>query len=221
MDILSFINTPFKQKFGIPRQPLLVMEAFGVMRFPKNDFFVEAFRGIESYSHLWLIFQFHEVSEENIKALVRPPRFEGEKKGVFATRSPHRPNRLGMSVVKFISLEILSSEVVLTVSGVDLLDGTPIFDIKPYLPYVDAVELAQSQDISLPQVFDVHWNCEKVGNAELIEKVLSLDPRASHQKTNDEEFKVLIDDENVCFRIKENIVYILSVSKRYGVPFGS
>ena len=210
MNILSFINTPFKQKFGIPRQPLLATAARGVMKFPKNDFFVEAFRGIESYSHLWLIFEFHQVNEENIKALVRPPRFEGEKRGVFATRSPHRPNRIGMSVVKFESLEITSNEVVLTVSGVDLLDGTPILDIKPYLPYADIVNEATSVEVSKPSVLEVSWSCEKVDEANLVEEVLKYDPRPAHQKT-DEEFRVEISKYDVEFKVIQNVVHILRV----------
>lgn len=213
MEILSLINTPFKQKFGVPRQPLLVMEAYGVMRFSKNDFFVEAFRGIEAYSHLWLIFQFHEVRKENVKALIRPPRFEGVGKlGVFASRSPHRPNRLGMSVVKFESLEMTESEVVLTVKGVDLLDGTPIVDIKPYLPYADAISGAQSLKISTPEFLQVHWECQKRGNVKLIENVLSLDPRPVHQKIEGEEFRILLDEVDICFKIEGKVVYILSVN---------
>src|SRR5690554_2497464 len=212
MNILSFINTPFKQKFGIPRQPLLVMNAIGTMRFPKNDFFVEAFRGIESYSHLWLIFQFHEVSEENIKALVRSPRFEGEKRGVFATRSPHRPNRLGMSVVKFESLQVKENEVVLTVSGVDLLDDTPILDIKPYLPYADIVSVAKSLEVSRPSILEVCWSCEKVDEAELISEVLSFDPRPAHQR-GDDTYQMAISDYDVEFRIDNQRVEILRVRK--------
>ena len=214
MDILSFINTPFKQKFAIPRQPLLVKSARGVMRFPKNDFFVEAFRGIESYSHLWLIFLFHGVEAENIKALVRPPRFEGEKKGVFATRSPHRPNRIGMSVVKFEKLEITHHEVILTVSGVDLLDGTPILDIKPYLPYADAVLDATSLEVSTPIPLEVIWECEKVAQSGLIEEVLSFDPRPSHQKHESEKFRVEIADFDVSFCIENKLVKILKVENR-------
>src|SRR5690606_12987675 len=152
MNILSFINTPFKEKFGIPRQPLLVKSAIGTMRFPKNDFFMEAFRGIEAYSHLWLLFQFHEVDEKNIKALVRPPRFEGEKRGVFATRSPHRPNRIGMSVVEFASLQLKEREVGLTVRGVDLLDGPPILDIKNYVPYAHLVSVSISLEVYMPSI---------------------------------------------------------------------
>src|SRR5690606_27454294 len=107
------------------------------MSFPKSDFYAEAFRGIEESSHLWLIFEFHEV-QGPFNGLVRPPRFENKKKmGVYATRTPHRPNRLGLSVVKFDRLEMRDREIVLWVRGVDLVTNTPIFDIKPYVPYAD------------------------------------------------------------------------------------
>lgn len=212
MNILSFINTPFKQKFGIPRQSLLVMNAIGTMRLPKNDFFVEAFRGIETYSHLWLIFQFHEVSEENIKALVRPPRFEGEKRGVFATRSPHRPNRLGMSVVKFESLQVKENEVVLTVSGVDLLDGTPILDIKPYLPYADIVSEARAVDVEKPQKLKVVWECEKPEDFLLIEECLSYDHRPTSKKEEGHEFGAFIGNYNVRFTVTADTIKIVSFS---------
>lgn len=213
MNILSFINTPFKQKFGIPLQSLLVMEAIGVMRFPKNDFFVEAFRGIEAYSHVWLIFQFHEVSKENVKALIRPPRFEGEKRGVFATRSPHRPNRIGMSVVKFEKLEITHNEVILTVSGVDLLDGTPILDIKPYLPYADSVKEATAERIDEPQKLNVVWECEKPDNFSFLEECLSIDHRPLSKKEGENEFGAFFDEVNIRFKITEDRVTILSVKK--------
>lgn len=209
MNILSFINTPFKQKFGIPRQSLLVMNAIGTMRFPKNDFFVEAFRGIETYSHLWLIFQFHEVQEENIKALVRPPRFEGEKRGVFATRSPHRPNRIGMSVVKFEKLEVTHNEVILTVSGVDLLDGTPILDIKPYLPYADIVSDARAVDVEKPQKLKVVWECEKPEDFLLIEECLSYDHRPTSKKEEGHEFGVIIGDYNIRYKVLKGTAYLL------------
>lgn len=215
MNILSFINTPFKQKFGIPRQSLLVMEAIGVMRFPKNDFFVEAFRGIEAYSHLWLLFQFHEVSEENVKALVRPPRFEGEKRGVFATRSPHRPNRIGMSVVKFEKIEVTMSEVVLTVSGVDLLDGTPILDIKPYLPYADVVSEATAHKIEIPARLKIEWECERPLDYSLIEECLSVDHRPLSKKDDGHEFGVTLGEMNIRFKVIEDKVIIIECSKGY------
>jgi tRNA-Thr(GGU) m(6)t(6)A37 methyltransferase TsaA len=199
MTPITSIHTPFPEKFGIPRQSLLVNEAKGLLKFPKNDFYHEAFRGIEESSHLWLIFDFHLIKEDNFNGLVRPPRFEGKKKmGVYATRSPHRPNKLGLSVVKFESIIYLQNEIVLQVSGVDLADGTPIYDIKPYVPYtdrIDAVSPFQKQES-----FSVNWSCEKVPGAELIEKIIALDPRPQHDKDSQEEYGVSIAGYNVRFK---------------------
>lgn len=210
---IAYIKTPFREKFGIPRQPLLVEEAIGIMEFPKTDFFVEAFRGIENYSHLWLIFSFHDSIHDGYKALVRPPRFEGsEKWGVYATRSPHRPNHLGLSVVKFKKLEILDSKVILEVSGVDLLNGSPILDIKPYLPYTDVIENAQAGVFqSAPEIKKVNWRIEFDGKEKaLIEKVISLDPRL---KTDDQsEFGVSIAGFNIRFRANQNELDILNIT---------
>ena len=159
MTPITLINTPFKEKFGVPRQSLLIPEAIGVMTFPKNDFYMEAFRGIENFSHLWLIFSFHQAVNEGAKALVRPPRFLGKEKwGVFASRSPHRPNHLGLSVVKFESFEINPNAITLKVSGVDLVSGTPIFDIKPYITYTDSIPSATSGAFQEPPDFKkVRW----------------------------------------------------------------
>lgn len=200
MKPICLIRTPFPEKFGVPRQPNLIPEAKGTMRFPKNDFFVEAFRGIEESSHLWLVFEFHRVPNGPFHGLVRPPRYENKKKmGVFATRSPHRPNRLGLSVVAFERLDITESEVVLTVSGVDLVDGTPVFDIKPYVPYVDVVK-ARSPFQERPMFYPVRWLCEKPSEWELIEKVVGLDPRPSFEKGSVAEFGVSVAGFNVRFR---------------------
>lgn len=199
MSPITSIRTPFPEKFGVPRQSLLVMEAKGVMTFPKNDYYHEAFRGIEESSHLWLIFQFHHIGESNFNGLVRPPRFKGKKKlGVFATRSPHRPNRLGLSVVKFEKIEYLENEIRLEVSGVDLVDGTPILDIKPYVPYTDHVDA--DSPFEKQEYFSVKWNCEKVSESALIEKVISLDPRPQHDNDSQEEYGVSIAGYNVRFR---------------------
>jgi tRNA-Thr(GGU) m(6)t(6)A37 methyltransferase TsaA len=199
------IKTPFNEKFGIPRQSLLVLEAEGILEFPKNDFYSEAFRGISNFSHLWLIFKFNLIDEGHAKALVRPPRFGGkEKVGVFATRSPHRPNRIGLSLVKFKSIEILDSRIRLVVQGVDLVDGTPIIDIKPYLPYVESVSHAISLGFEeAPQKKEVLWKCKKPESFELIQKVLELDPRPQHEKV-DKEYGVSIAGLNVKFRYSNN-----------------
>ncbi|HXH29890.1 MAG TPA: tRNA (N6-threonylcarbamoyladenosine(37)-N6)-methyltransferase TrmO [Bacteriovoracaceae bacterium] len=204
MQHLCLIETPFQEKFGVPRQPLLVKEAWGKLTFPKNDFYAEAFRGIEEFSHLWLIFEFHQIEEKEFCALVRPPRFYGKKKmGVFATRSPHRLNRLGLSVVEFDRLEIQENSVVLWVKGVDLVSGTPILDIKPYIPYCDSIAHAQAPLFDKPQVTAVRWACEKVPpipDQRLIEAVISLDPRPGHENASGEEFGVSLSSWNVRFQ---------------------
>lgn len=205
MTPITHIETPFEEKFGVPRQPLLVMEAWGKMRFPKNDFYTEAFRGIESSSHLWLIFEFHQIPTEGFNGLVRPPRFEGKKKlGVYATRSPHRPNRIGLSVVQFDHLEVLSNEIVLWVKGVDLVNGTPIFDIKPYVPYTDRIMDATSENFDeSPKALRVSWQCHPELSTEvraLIEKVVALDPRPGHDKDLQGEYGVSLAGWNVRFR---------------------
>lgn len=211
---LCQIQTPFPEKFGIPRQPLLIKEALGIMRFPKTVFYAEAFRGIENHSHLWLIFEFSAIKENEVKALVRPPRFEGkEKLGVFATRSPHRPNRLGLSVVEFKSIIEKKNEIVLTVGGVDLLDGTPIFDIKPYVPYVDSVPTAKSIFTEAPEFFPVSWRCESPDERILIEKVIGLDPRPGQSRESEEEFGVSVAGWNVRFRISGKKAEVLSVER--------
>lgn len=215
MKHISLIETPFREKFGVPRQSLLAKEAWGKMYFPKDDFFSEAFRGIESFSHLWLIFEFHLVPLEDIKALVRPPRFQGKEKfGVFATRSPHRPNRLGLSVVKFERVEVKDKEIILHVSGVDLVNGTPIFDIKPYIPYADAISGASSIHFSEPPPKQkVVWNTDAPSEKALIEEVISLDPRPGQDHSSTEEYGVSIAGFNVRFKKVGDEFVILKVVK--------
>ncbi len=212
MKPLCTIKTPFKEKFGVPRQPLLIPEALGVMVFPKSDFYMEAFRGIENFSHLWLIFEFHQAVSEGYKALVRPPRFLGKEKwGVFASRSPHRPNHLGLSVVKFESLEV-GEEIRLTVSGVDLVSGTPIYDIKPYIKYTDSIIDAVSGPFEkAPEFKKVVWGVEAPECRVLIEKVVGLDPRPGFGQ--DGEFGVAVAGYNVRFKSEEDKFLIFECTK--------
>lgn len=216
MNPICVIETPFKEKFGVPRQPLLVPEAWGRMEFPKTDFYMEAFRGIENFSHLWLIFSFHQVVEEGFKALVRPPRFLGKEKwGVFASRSPHRPNHLGLSVVKFEKIEYMANKIMLEVSGVDLVSGTPILDIKPYLAYTDAYPDAKSGSFQeRPELKPVRWLAAAAMDPKtkaLIEKVVGLDPRPGFDQDN--EFGVSVAGYNVRFRFENGEFLILNVVK--------
>lgn len=138
--VIAHIHTAFAEKFGVPRQSGLIPELQGKIVFEPEFRSADAVRGIEGYSHLWLIWQFSKAVREDWSPTVRPPRLGGnERVGVFATRSPFRPNAIGLSSVKLVGVEKTADKgTVLIVSGADLMDGTPIFDIKPYIPYADA-----------------------------------------------------------------------------------
>ncbi len=141
MKIIGHIETDYKEKFGIPRQSGLVKESTGRILFEKEYNVPEAFRGLEDFSHIWVLWQFSEAVRESWSPTVRPPLLGGNKRmGVFATRSPFRPNSIGLSALKLEKIEHSKSEgVILYVSGADLMDGTPVYDIKPYLPYADSI----------------------------------------------------------------------------------
>ena len=138
--IIAHIRTDFPTKFGIPRQSSLADELTGEIIFEPEYRQPEAFRGIEEFSHLWLLWEFSEAKREHWSATVKPPRLGGKvRMGVFATRSPFRPNPIGLSCVRLVELRFDETYgPVLVVAGVDLMDKTPIYDVKPYLPYVDA-----------------------------------------------------------------------------------
>lgn len=159
LEPIGYIHTCFPEKFGIPRQPLLAPSAKGVLRLLPSFNDPACVRGLETSSHVWLSFIFHQHAEQGWKPTVRPPRLGGnEKQGVFATRSSFRPNGLGLSVVALDNVCIENQQVVLHFSGVDLLDGTPIVDIKPYVSYADSLPnaintFAQQAPNVIPVVF--------------------------------------------------------------------
>ncbi|WP_311353094.1 tRNA (N6-threonylcarbamoyladenosine(37)-N6)-methyltransferase TrmO, partial [Aggregatibacter segnis] len=136
---VAVIHTPYKEKFSIPRQPNLVQDGTGIVELlpPYNQ--AEAVRGLEQFSHLWLIFQFDQIPQGKWHPTVRPPRLGGNQRvGVFASRSTHRPNPIGLSKVELRHVECKNGKVLLHLGAVDLVDGTPILDIKPYLAYADS-----------------------------------------------------------------------------------
>ena len=139
LDPIGTVHTCFGGKFGVPRQPGLCPSAWGKLVFHETYRSPEAIRGIEGFSHLWLIFGFHETVAQGWKPTVRPPRLGGNQRvGVFASRSTFRPNGLGLSLVRLEGIDTTANDApVLLLGGVDLLDGTPVYDIKPYLPYAE------------------------------------------------------------------------------------
>ena len=163
LNVIATLRTCYTDKFGVPRQSGLVPSAWGVIEFEPAYRRVEAVRGIEEFSHLWLITRFHLVEDEPASLTVRPPKLGGnEKRGVFATRSPFRPNRMTLSVVKLDRVEWEGDLAPrLFVSGVDLVDGTPVFDIKPYVRYADSIPTARSGFAdNPPSTTQVQWECE-------------------------------------------------------------
>jgi tRNA-Thr(GGU) m(6)t(6)A37 methyltransferase TsaA len=148
---IGLVHSPFKEKFAIPRQPGLVPEARGILELlsPYDD--PLAVRGLDGFSHIWVIFLFHETPQQPWKPTVRPPRLGGnDRVGVFASRSPFRANPIGQSVVKLEEVEILSGRARLHIAGIDLLDQTPVLDIKPYLPYSDSITSASAGYAGVP-----------------------------------------------------------------------
>jgi len=189
---VAYIRTGFKEKFGIPRQAGLVPELKGVITFTDKYKDPAAIRGIEEYSHIWLLWGFSEAirSGENAPLTVHPPRLGGKvKKGVFASRSPFRPNSIGMSVVKVEEITYGSGGPEITVSGVDMLDGTPIYDIKPYMPYSDSIPNARGgvgngrKDLHIEVDFPKE-HLEKLPEEYRLAAIhlLEEDPRAAYNK---------------------------------------
>ncbi len=189
------VVSPFHEKFAVPRQPNLTPSVISQVVIDQPYGVPEAFAGIEEFSHIWLLFRFHQNLQQGWRAQVRPPRLGGNKKlGVFATRSSFRPNGFGMSVVSLISVEVGSAQVTLNVSGLDLVDGTPIYDIKPYVPYVDSISDAQGGFASeTPEIISVcfsetaqqqleQFSTQPEQLRSQISEVLAQDPRPAYRK---------------------------------------
>lgn len=188
---VGIVRSCFKEKFAIPRQPQLAPAARGVLELLPPFDQAEAVEGLEQVSHVWLLFLFHQALEEKPRLKVRPPRLGGNKSmGVFATRATHRPNGIGQSVVRLEGVEPGR----LLLSGIDLLDGTPVLDIKPYVPYADSVECAHNHMASgAPVAITVQWADSALPQARehalrlgeplvaLIEQCLAQDPRPAYQ----------------------------------------
>ncbi|MGE0080608.1 MAG: tRNA (N6-threonylcarbamoyladenosine(37)-N6)-methyltransferase TrmO [Thiohalomonadaceae bacterium] len=222
---IGVVHSPFKEKFGIPRQPGLVPEVRATLKLLPPFDREEALRGLEGFSHLWLVFVFHAVPEGPWKPTVRPPRLGGnERVGVFATRSMFRPNPIGLSVVELEGFGREDGRLVLHLRGADLLDGTPVLDIKPYLPYVDAIPdargaYAPSAPATLAEIAftpEAAAACAALeprhpGLTRLITAVLAQDPRPGYRTEEQGEYGMRLMDVNVRWRAEGEQVTVIGI----------
>ena len=219
--VIATIHNGYSDKFGIPRQSGLVPEMVSEIIFNpeyRND---DALRGIEEYSHLWLIWLFSESERDGWRPTVRPPRLGGNKRvGVFATRSPFRPNSIGLSSVKLIGVEKTENGTVLKVSGADLMNGTPIIDIKPYIKYTDSHPDAVCSFADKFESFEVKVEFEKGicdGYSKefisLIKSILKNDPRPSYQNDDKRIYGVLIDGHEIKFKMQNNTITVTQIKQ--------
>lgn len=222
MKAIAHIHTDFGSKFGIPRQSGLIANLTGRIVMEPEYRVREAFRGLEDFSHIWLLWDFSEAHREHWSPTVRPPMLGGNKRmGVFATRSPFRPNNIGLSSVRLLSIDYEDKEgPVLIVEGADLMDGTPIFDIKPYLPFTDShpdakggftdevLKCTSPLNVILPDEVKERLSAEKIDS--LIE-VLKNDPRPQYHADKDRIYGLEFCGINIRFRVEEStaIVYPL------------
>ena len=221
---IATIATPFKQKFAIPRQPNLA-NAQGVITFEEGFNDINMLKGIENYSHLWLLFIFHQNIERGWKNTVKAPRLGGNATiGVLASRSTHRPNGIGMSVVKNKGVVSSNGQTQLVVEGVDLVDGTPLVDIKPYIAYADSVPSASdnlddicpipNRNVSFadrlkPMLAEIEK--EHRDFSALVIAVLSQDPRPAYKQkldNDDKTYRVTLYDIDVGFQITDAVVKV-------------
>jgi tRNA-Thr(GGU) m(6)t(6)A37 methyltransferase TsaA len=216
---IGVVRSCFGGKFGVPRQPGLCPSAWGELVFHDEFRSPEAIRGIEGFSHIWLIFGFHETVKQGWKPTVRPPRLGGNQRvGVFASRSTFRPNGLGLSLVR---LEGIGENGSLLLGGLDLLDGTPVYDVKPYLPYAESIPDAASGFASpeIPRLAvevadSARLEFEKLPERakNLIREALSLDPRPAVRADEPERvFGALLCGKNVRFQIQNDVCRIVEI----------
>ncbi|MCQ2492148.1 MAG: tRNA (N6-threonylcarbamoyladenosine(37)-N6)-methyltransferase TrmO [Lachnospiraceae bacterium] len=225
MKIIAKIHTDFPEKFGIPRQSGLVNEVKGRIIFEPEFRNPEIIKGLEDFNYIWLLWQFDDGKRKNWSATVKPPRLGGNvRKGVFATRSPFRPNPIGLSSVKLERIELTEEGPVLIVAGADLRDQTPIYDIKPYLPYVDIHEDAvdgfagevKEYRLIVKVTDEAEKQLEKVYSKEqqeTIKKLLEQDPRPSYHNDPTRVYGMAYAGWDIHFCVKGEILTILEVTR--------
>jgi len=226
---IGVIRSPYKEKFAVPRQPGLVPDGTGELHLlaPYNQ--PETVRGLDAFSHIWLLFIFHQTVEQGWHPTVRPPRLGGNSRvGVFATRSTFRPNAIGMSLVALNAVRIRKSEVVLELGSLDLVDGTPVVDIKPYLPYAESIPAARAgfAQQSPPADMAVSFSLGAAARLEelapryphlrrFITDVLAQDPRPAYRKmhTGEQTYAVRLMEFNIRWRVTDSRAEVLAIEE--------
>jgi tRNA-Thr(GGU) m(6)t(6)A37 methyltransferase TsaA len=231
MHAIGVIHSPYAQKFAVPRQPGLVRAARASIELVGAAAHPDSVRGLAQFSHLWVMFVFHQTQAQGWKPLVRPPRLGGNKKlGVFATRSTFRPNPIGLSVVELEAVRVDGERMFIDVIGGDWVDQTPVLDIKPYVPYADAISnahggFAQTSPATLPTVFSAEATAQiEVLSAKypqlrlLIEQVLAQDPRPAYQNNShdtDKTYGMTLYDVNIRWQVVNQQNHVISVVKGF------
>ncbi len=234
-EIIARVMTGFPTKFGLPRQAGIVPELTGRIVFNEKYRVADAFRGLEDFDYIWVIWKFSEAKRKEWSPTVRPPRLGGNTRmGVFATRSPFRPNPIGLSCLKLEKIDYEAKDgPVLIVSGIDMMSGTPVYDIKPYLPYADAKffarggftgNVASSADLSVE--FEKDWDAGLVNGGKAISfeetkrlkskliAILSLDPRPSYQNDPERIYGFEFEDYEIGFRVEKNTAFVINATFR-------
>lgn len=227
---IGVIRSPYKEKFAVPRQPGLVKHGGGELHLlpPYNQ--PDAVRGLEAFSHLWVLFVFHQTMEGGWRPTVRPPRLGGNARmGVFATRSTFRPNPIGMSLVELHGIRCHKDQVILQLGSLDLVDGTPVVDIKPYLPFAEALPDAQASyaqhapvaDIPVAFTSDVEAQLSRLETRyphfrAFLRDVLAQDPRPAYRKEEEQgkTYAVWLHDFNVRWRVTESGFEVFALEAR-------
>jgi tRNA-Thr(GGU) m(6)t(6)A37 methyltransferase TsaA len=216
---IAFFRSPLTSKFGIPRQSGIVTELHGTIAFVPKYAQPEALRGLEAYDYMWLIWGFSENVEAEKHPTVRPPLLGGnERVGVWATRSPFRPNNLGLSSVRIVKIDAETARI--EVTGADLMDGTPIYDVKPYLPYVDSHPEARGgfTDDHTWQRLQVEISPEQAAQLDaqdllVLKELLALDPRPHYHQDGTREYGMPFKGFDVRFRVENAVLYVLEISQ--------
>lgn len=219
---IARIYTDFSEKFGVPRQAGLAPSLTGKIVFEPEYRNIRAVKELDGFSHIWLIWEFSQCSDSKFSPTVRPPRLGGNRRvGVFASRSPFRPNRLGLSCVKIEKIETGGENApIITVSGVDMTDGTPIYDIKPYIPIADCIPTASEGYTAQTKEYKISVSCDEKllsiipeNKRQALLELLSNDPRPAYNDEEGKEYGVTFAGFNIRFKYENNSLSVTQIKE--------